>query len=161
MPKGPEEGKDIVTVNVEHSSHDHSAIISLASSSSSASSPSSNDSDSESISSSSTKSSASSSKRFKTVTIHKITGSERIELAKEILANHNGSATKYRFHLQTLAENSDEIINIASVDVYKKIVQEYNNRDDISPDWRQNLKTLASTYLSSIETAKKLKGESL
>ncbi len=109
--------------------------------------------------SSSTKSSASSSKRFKTLTIHQITGSERIELAKEILANHNGSATKYRFHLQTLAENSDEIINITSVDVYKKIVQEYNNRDDISPDWRQNLKTLKTTYLGSIETAKKLKGE--
>ena len=77
------------------------------------------------------------------------------------MACHNGSATKYRFHLQTLAETSNQIINIASEDVYRKILQEYNNRNDISPDWRQNLKTLASGYLSSIETAKKLKGKNL
>ena len=152
VPKCPERNHDVTSVFVDYTDHNHSSLIDSSSPSSSPT----YSSDSDSASSSS----KSNSNRVKIVTFHQITGSERINTAKEILANHGGSATKYRLHLISQTENSDQIINIASVEVYKKILQEYNNRDDISTNWQQNLKASASTFLASIR-GKKIHGKKL
>ena len=154
----PDPSSDIVQVNVERTDHDHILLIS-SSSSSSSSSPSSSpahsiDSD---YSTQSENYAQNGTKKYKTVTIHQITGLERTEIAQEIIQNHGSSAEKYRLHLISLTEKSDVILNIASAEVYRKILSQYNTRDDISTDWRQNLKASASTYSATIP-AKKIHG---
>ncbi|CAF1110079.1 unnamed protein product [Brachionus calyciflorus] len=73
---------------------------------------------------------------------------ERENIAKEIILNHNGSAKHYR-----LALIGRKIENVASEDVYSKIVSEYNNRNNISNNWLDNLlsnsTTMSCTVLSN------------
>jgi hypothetical protein len=65
--------------------------------------------------------------------------------------NHNKSAKSYRD--SRLAEG----LPVASEDVYRKIMQEYLNRESLSTDWFNNLLTNATT-LDAAAKGKKLDG---
>ena len=59
-----------------------------------------------------------------------ITGKDRSEIAIRILSEAGGSAKRFRMN-----EIADLNKNVASEDVYRKILSEYLHREDVSHDW--------------------------
>ena len=126
---------DIMKVEVKHSEHNHQAILAKSSSfqsaiTSSSSSSATSDSESNEIMLNPVKPPS----EFNIRSIHQISGSEREKVAEDIRLNFRGSAKAYRLAL--IARNS---LNIASEDVYRKILQQYSNKEDISVNWQINL----------------------
>lgn len=166
--KEPSNDDEYVTVRVRHTDHMHEKVAesittdensngstqsvnSLQSLSPSKSSSSAQSSISTS-SNHSTKSSYSSEDErepFEIKCIHQITGSEREMIAKEMLAEYNGSAVAYRKAL--IARKAP---NIASKEVYRKILSEYSHKNDISSNWSQNLLSSASSFDALLKSAK-------
>ena len=72
-----------------------------------------------------------------------IIGEERSIVAQEIMNKHFGSARRYRLHL--LSQN---IKNVPEEEVFRKILSEYNSKDQMAIDWYQNLISTAATYQS-------------
>jgi hypothetical protein len=63
------------------------------------------------------------------------TGQDRINVAMEMILNHNGSSKSYR------DSRINDGLPVASVDVYSKIIQEYSNRESLSTDWYHTVNT--------------------
>jgi hypothetical protein len=80
-----------------------------------------------------------------------IIGQDRINVAMEMILNHNGSSKSYR------DSRINDGLPVASVDVYTKIMQEYSNRESISTDWYNNLLTHATTLNATVD-GKKING---
>ena len=150
--------EDVLKVFVEHPEHSHSFNFTAA-----ATEETSPDSvsDSESISSSqsssashfsSSSTSSKSSNEFKITSIHQITGQERVEIVKTIILEYAGSSKAYRLALIAM-----KAVNIASEEVYRKIVEQYRNKEDTSVSWEVNLKSTAASTHSSVR-GKKLNG---
>jgi hypothetical protein len=65
-----------------------------------------------------------------------------------MLAYH-GSAHSYRAALISKGEK-----NVAEEEVYRKIISEYNNKNNVSHDWYKNLKATAATFLATLTSSK-------
>ncbi len=152
--------EDVLKVLVEHPEHSHSFNFTAAATeetspdsvSDSESISSSQSSSASHFSSSSTSTSSKSSNQFKITSIHQITGQERIEIAKTIILEYAGSSKAYRLALIAM-----KAVNIASEEVYRKIVEQYRNKEDTSVSWEVNLKSTAASTHSSVR-GKKLNG---
>jgi hypothetical protein len=155
--------EDVLKVLVEHPEHsltfnftaaatEETSPDSVSDSESISSSQSSSASHFSSSSSSTSSKSSKSSNQFKITSIHQITGQERIEIAKTIILEYAGSSKAYRLALIAM-----KAVNIASEEVYRKIVEQYRNKEDTSVSWEVNLKSTAASTHSSVR-GKKLNG---
>jgi hypothetical protein len=73
-----------------------------------------------------------------------IIGEERIRVAEDIVNNFDGSAKFYVYHKLNLQH-----IDIASEEVYRKILQEYYAKDNISKNWIINMQSTAASFTAA------------
>ena len=81
-----------------------------------------------------------------------ITGEERVKVAEEIINNFDGSSKFYAYY-----KLSNRHSDTATEEVYRKILQEYYAKDNISKNWIINMQSTAASFTAAqFET--KLKG---
>ena len=81
-----------------------------------------------------------------------IVGDERLRIAEEIINKYEGSAQYYLFW-----KKSQDHTDIASVEVYRKILQEYHAKDNVSKNWMINMQSTAHS-LTAATFQNRLKG---
>ena len=80
--------------------------------------------------------------------IPQILGQDRIKVAEEIILNYQGSSNAYRAAMLHFGKR------VSSEEVYRKILQEYHNRENSLHEWYSSLMTTALTSKATIKGKK-------